>query len=94
MATLPTEDRIKVWRGLMRWWSKDRERVGITKAQLQAAVNSTDEWIDSSQASYNTSLPTAARTNLTTTQKTLLFCVVALARVSISFLRRVIGEVD
>ena len=94
MAQLPTEDRQRIWRGLMRPWSNEREAVAILKADVLAAGNATDTWIDNNQASYNTALPEAARNNLTTAQKTLLFCAVALARVSIPFLRRVFGEVD
>ena len=37
---------------------------------------------------------TAAQAGLTLAQKALLFCVVALARVSIAFLRNVLWEVD
>ena len=94
MAELSTEDRLRIWRGLMRYWSNTREAVALTKVELQAAVVATDEWIDENAASYVSSLPAAAQSGLTTAQKTLLFCVVALARVSIAFLRRVIGEVD
>jgi len=45
-------------------------------------------------ASYNTALPATFRNNATLTQKTLLFCAVALARVSIVVLRQVFGEVE
>lgn len=94
MATLPTEDRQRVWRGLMRYWSVFRIPLSLSKSELQAAVDATDTWIDDNQTSYNTALPQVARDNLTATQKTLLFCAVALARVSIAVLRRVFGEVN
>ena len=94
MAELSTEDRQRIWRGLMRLWSQERAAVAIAKADLLAAVNATDTWIDDNQAGYNSALPEAARNGLTTAQKTLIFCAVALARVSISLLRRVFGEVD
>ena len=94
MAQLPSEDRARIWRGLMRLWSSERAPVAVLKDELLAAVNATDAWIDDNQASYNAALPDAARNNLTVAQKTLLFCAVALARVSIPFLRRVFGEVD
>jgi hypothetical protein len=89
MATLPTEDRTKVFAGLLRYWSNSREPVSLTKAEFQAAVDATDDWIEANQASFNAALPTAARTNLTLTQKTLLFCAVAMARVSMDFARRI-----
>ena len=94
MAELSTEDRERIWRGLMRWWSNLREPVALSKADLQAAVNATDTWIDTNQTGYNQALPQAARDNLTQEQKTLLFCAVALARVSLMLLRRIFGEVD
>ncbi len=53
---------------------------GITKPQLQAAVDATDQWIEDNQTAYNTALPTAARNNLTLAQKTFLFCYVAMRR--------------
>lgn len=95
MAQLPDADRVRVWRGLMRWWSNLREPLAsLSKADLQAAMNATDTWIDDNQVSYNNALPEPAKTELTQSQKTLLFCAVALARVSIPILRRLFGEVD
>lgn len=94
MAALSTTDRQRISRGLQRYWSRLFEEVDILDADVLAAVDATDDYIDSIQANYNNSLPTAAKNNLTTAQKTLLFCAVALARVSIPFLRSVFGEVD
>ena len=95
MAVLSDADRERVWRGLMRYWSQARETIVVlTKADLRAAINATDTWIDDNAASFNSALPTAARTNLTSAQKTLLFCVVACMRVSPALARRVLGEVD
>ena len=94
MAELPSEDRARIWRGLQRHWSNDREPVGVSKDELRAAIDAADTWINDNQAGFNASLPTAARDNLTQAQKTLLFCAVALARVNIPFLRKILGEVD
>ena len=94
MAELPAEDRLKIWRGIQRHWSQDREPIGISKPELRAAIDATDTWINDNQASFNNALPAAAKDNLTQAQKTLVFCTVALARVSIAFLRRILGEVD
>lgn len=95
MAYLSSANRTRVWHGLMRWWSERWETLGnLVKSDLLDAVVATDEWIDDNQGSYNQALPVAARTNLTTEHKTLLFCAVALARVNILMLRRVFGEVD
>jgi len=94
MAPLPDEDRVRIRRGLSRWWSNQRDAMNLSRVDLAAAIVATDDWIDSNQASYNSALPVAARTNLTAIQKALLFCAVALARVSINLLRAVFSEVD
>lgn len=96
MAALSTTVREQIWRGLMRFWSRQRSVFGaLTKADLQAAVNATDDWIDQAAASYNSALPATARNQLTATQKTVLFCVVALARVGdVTLLKGLLGEVD
>lgn len=94
MAELSTADRVRIWRGLMRLWSRDRDEIDLSKSDLQDAVNETDVWINGNQAAYNSALPAAAQSGLTADQKTLLFCAVALARVGILILRRVFGEVD
>lgn len=41
----------------------------LTKAQLRAAIDAADTWVDSNAAAYNTALPAAARSALTVTQK-------------------------
>lgn len=53
---------------------------GLTKPQLKAAVDATDQWIDDNAAAFNTALPAAARAALSTNEKTLLFCYVSLKR--------------
>lgn len=98
MAELSTTDRERIWRALQRYWSNLRETVALSKAQLQAAVDATDTWIENNQSSYNGALPSAAQTGLTAQQKTILFCAVALMRVFpgvTAFLSRALGvEVD
>jgi len=91
---LTLEDRARVARGLMRYWSRFWTVIAISKAELLAAVGATDDWVEDNAASYNAALPQAARSNLSLGQKTLLLCVVAIARVSISALRQFLGEVD
>lgn len=94
MATLPVEDQQRISAGIQRYWSQFWERTaGFTSADLLAAVQATDTWIENNQAGFNTALPTAFRNNATLAQKTLLFCCVAAARVSMAFLRRLVGEV-
>ena len=94
MAELTTEQRQQVWRGLMRYWSRLREPMALSKSDLQAAIDATDTWIDDNQVSFNNALPAAAKTNLTAAQKTVLFCVVAARRVDVGFAKKLLGEVD
>jgi hypothetical protein len=94
MAALPTADRARIWRGLQRQWSAQQETVGVMKADLLAAVNAADDWVDANAASFNSALPAAARTNLTAAQKSLLLCAVVLLRFNLELLKRVFGEVD
>lgn len=91
MATLSTENRRRIWRGLLSHWSQSREPTEL-KSDLLLAINATDDWIDDGAASFNSALPAAAQSGLTAKQKTLLFCAVAMARVSIGVLRRLLGE--
>jgi len=94
MAQLSDEDRKRVWRGLMRFWSRDRELMALDKPELRAAVDATDTWIEDNQASFNAALPLPARTDLTATQKTFIFVAVAATRMSVAFARRLFGNVD
>ena len=95
MAVLPDTDRVRIWRGLMRYWSSLQETLGgITKADLRAAVNAADAWVDSNAAAYNTALPATFRNNATAGQKSLLLVAVVLMRFNVELLKRVFGEVD
>ena len=94
MAELSTEDREKITRGLMSYWSNLWELLDLSVQELQAMVDATYTWIEDNQVSYNQALPQAARDNTTQAQKTLVFCAVALAMVSMAFLRRVFGGIN
>ncbi|MFI9817591.1 hypothetical protein [Saccharothrix variisporea] len=78
MALLDATNRLRVWAQSMRDWPGTLG--GVTKAQLQAAVDATDQWIEDNQTSYNNALPVAFRSNATLAQKTFLFCYVAMRR--------------
>lgn len=77
LTTLQKQALRALWSSLV---SERRETFPLTKAQLDAAITATDDWIESNAASYNTALPVAARTNLTAGQKAELFSIVALKR--------------
>lgn len=77
MAAMDETNRARAW---AQWMRDNREACGFTKADLRAALNATDDWIDANAASFNSALPAAFRTSATATQKTLLFCFVAMRR--------------
>jgi hypothetical protein len=80
MAALDETNRARV---AAQWMRGNTESCAFTKAQLRAAVDATDTWIDANQASFNTALPAAFRNNANLQQKTLLFCYVAMRRAGI-----------
>jgi hypothetical protein len=80
MAVLTNEDRQELWAEFMRFSSNIREEIGLTKTELRAAADATDNWIDSNQASFNNALPAAAKSNLTQKQKVRMFLAVAQKR--------------
>ena len=80
MADLSAADRRNIWANFIRQSSSDRQDLGLTKTQLRAAVDATDAWVEDNAASYNQALPAAARSALTTAQKTRLLMVVASKR--------------
>lgn len=74
-------DRAATTTAMQREYSRLAASCGITKAQLRAAIDAADQWCDDNAASFNTALPTAARTTLTTLQKNLLFAYVVRRRI-------------
>jgi hypothetical protein len=97
MAVLSEDDRLKIWRGIMRYGSKPDTRQiwdGLTKPDLRAAVDAADNWADANAASFNAALPIPFRTNATSGQKALLLALVVLARYNPSVIRTVVGDVD
>lgn len=77
MALLPEAGRLAVWRSFMRI---NLESCAFTKAQLRAAVDATDQWIEDNTASFVAALPAAFRTGSSATQKTALFMYVLMRR--------------
>lgn len=73
-------NRLRTFAQAMREWPGSL--TGITKPDLKAAVDATDDWIESNQTSFNTALPQPFRSNATLLQKTFLFCFVAMRRAS------------
>lgn len=66
MAVLSDNDRAAAWAELMRRFDGV---TSLSKADLRAAVNAVDDWVDSNSSSFNTALPQPARSTLTAKQK-------------------------
>jgi hypothetical protein len=77
---LSDNDRFKVWGAIMRQWQALGQPPTVVKADIRAAVNDIDAWIEANQAAINTAFPQPFRANMTLQQKTLLFCYVAMKR--------------
>lgn len=81
MADLTNSQRIKCGRAFaLRAYQELNSTANLTKDDIKAAVDATDDWIDDNQASFNTALPNPFKTTATLDQKTILFVIVALER--------------
>jgi CBS-domain-containing membrane protein len=70
MAVLTNEQRIELWADFMR---ENTDTIGITKADLKAAVDALDDWFDANLATINAAIPQPARGALSLRQKAMLF---------------------
>jgi hypothetical protein len=77
LAVLDPTARLRTGNQFMR---RQLEPCAFTKTDLRAAVDATDDWIDANATSFNSALPAEFRTTATATQKTLLFCYIAMRR--------------
>jgi len=69
-VSLTDSKRFQIWAETMSETSSARGSLGtLTKAELRAAVDAIDGWIDANQASFNAAIPQPARAQLTTKQK-------------------------
>ena len=85
MAVLPDVDRALVSGRWQRDVSARRQAfVGVTKADILAAVAAIDGWVDSNTSAFNTAIPQPARSNLTSQQKAELLLYVVQRRFEVS----------
>jgi hypothetical protein len=82
MAVLDNATRIALWTEVMRDVLNCPS--GITKAELRAAVDAIDDWVDSSTSSFNTAIPQPARTAMTAKQKAALLMMVVARRYKVA----------
>lgn len=84
MAVLSDADRAAEWAELMRDLSAAGEPCAVTKADLRAALNAADTWVDDNAASFNAAIPQPARGALTASQKARLLMRVVRRRYEVS----------
>ena len=84
MALLTDGERTSLWAEFMRRASQERATLALSKPELRAAVDATDQWIEDNVSSFNTALPAAARTALSAQQKALMFFAVASKRFEVT----------
>ena len=80
MAVLNETARVGLWKEFMSEISGDREPLDLSKAELRAAVNALDDWLDTNAILINAAIPQPARSNMTVSQKARLLSKVALWR--------------
>ena len=93
MAVLPDADRQKIWRGLMRYWSRINEPTPFLKTDLLVAIGDLDDWVDANAISINNALPNPFKTSATTEQKAVLLSAIIAMRYTEEWLKRLVGEV-
>lgn len=76
MAVMDAAGRLQAYRDMLDEVRRADTPCNVTKAQLQAAVDAIDDWLDANAAAMNSALPVAARTGLSTTQKAMLLMAV------------------
>ena len=81
MAVLVDANRVTAY---CEWMEDNRQPISIVKADLRAAINAADVWLDTNAAAFNLALPLAARTNFTPKQKALLLVAVIKARFNVA----------
>jgi len=81
MAVLPDTERQALWADVMRELSFERSTLGnLTKADLRAAVNALDDFLNTNASALNQAIPQPARAELTAAQKARLLVFVVRRR--------------
>lgn len=84
MAVLSAADRAALRAIFSQDASSARTPLALSKADLLAAVDAVDTWVDSNASNFNQALPVAARTNLTAKQKAQLLMFVVRRRYEVA----------
>lgn len=107
MALLSIQDRTRVWRGLMRRWSKDRIVCNFLKTSLYNPASDTgciadvDAWRDPRAGltspdlvGINGAINITYRAQFSPEQKTDIFIAVTAMARGLDYLKSIVGEVD
>lgn len=84
MAALSNADRRAEWADFMREESAAGNAMSLTKADLRAALDALDDWVDSQALIINVAIPQPARGSLTVRQKAKLLSMVLQRRYGVS----------
>lgn len=84
MATLSAEDRQAIWAKYMQDCGSARIEIPLAKAELRAAVDAIDGWVDANAASFNAAIPQPARGALSTKEKSSLLVYVVRKRFEVA----------
>lgn len=84
MAVLGDNDRVTLVQKFAQDMSGTRTAVSIVKADMRAAVNAIDDWVQANASAFNTAIPQPARGALTTQQKAKLLWYVVQRRFEVS----------
>lgn len=80
MAVLSESDRAEAFAELLRDSSRDGTVPSLTKADIRAALDATDQWVDDNAVAFNNALPQPARGTMTNAQKARLMAYVVQTR--------------
>jgi hypothetical protein len=72
MAVLSDPDRFELWAAFMQEQSGRHADLPLTKAELRAAVDALDDFLNANAAAINSAIPQPARGALSASQKALL----------------------
>jgi len=84
MAVLGDNDRVTMVQKFAQNMSGTRTAVSIVKADMRAAVNAIDDWVEANASAFNTAIPQPARGASTTQQKAKLLWYVVQRRFEVS----------
>lgn len=85
MALLTDIQRRSLWAQFMSDVSAREEAFGnLLKADIRAAVDAIDQWVEDNQSSFNSAIPLTARTELSAKQKVEIFKLILDKRFEVS----------